>query len=143
MRPKKKILLIDANEERQSRLRYVLEINRYRVLGAASCAEARAIAVDFRPELAIAAWPLPAAELHAALDLMRRQAGTASLALCEGMTEPPADLFLFVDQVCCGHKCYAAEILERARVLCARKRGPRKGAQRAPQSEPAQKAAAA
>jgi len=125
MRPKKKILLIDSNEERRSVRKFVL-INRgfivQAVANAWDAAEA-AKALDF--DLAIGVWPFEGADLATLLDeLQRRHSQMKSMVIADRLTERPP--MLIVDAVLLKGQCSQFEIYERAKLLSARKRGPRK-----------------
>lgn len=124
MRPKKRILLIDAIEPRLSVRRYLLTTLGYRVFGAGSAEEALAIAAEHYPEMeaAVLVWPLKGArdlltELHA------RCPSTSTMLLAEGLRELPDSLF--PDCILYG-RIHANDFLDRLKMLAARKRGPKK-----------------
>ena len=111
MRPRKRILLIDSNEDRLGELRFVLEVRGYRVVRNAR-GQLDAIVVY---------WPIAqgtAARLKknnpdSPLVVLVPIAG--AFPLCTS-----ADLMLWDSQS-------RVEFLERLRILMARKRGPKKG----------------
>lgn len=128
MRPKKIILCVDDNEQILSVRTFLLETRGYRVL--------------------------PALSAHEALDQLRQVApGTVDLLLCDLMmpqmdgnelvrrakqlhpgmpamivsgTVQAADRALYADVFLPKGACSPAEMIERIRVLVARKRGPKK-----------------
>jgi DNA-binding NarL/FixJ family response regulator len=121
VRPKKKILLIDANENRLGIRRFLLETSGFAVLGAVTRGEAVAAAAA-KPELIVLNLPLPGdVEL---LDALRRAVPDANVLLVsEGAREAPAHI--------CGHLCLHGRVdpamfLESVRLLALSKRGPRK-----------------
>jgi DNA-binding response OmpR family regulator len=133
MRPKKKILLIDADRERCSVWAYVLATNGYAVHVAEDAAEAKALAVIASPDLAIAVLPMPG--LDGFLDWWRLAAcGRAAIVICEekraSLAEAAQDAFPSLADVTLHSNVPAAELLEQVKVLSARKRGPRKGVSR-------------
>jgi CheY-like chemotaxis protein len=121
MRPKKKILIVDVNEERLSTRRFLLTNKGYAVSSASSRAEALAVASGIDPALAIVVLPLPdAAQLLA--DLRAHAPFTHTLVLAENAKEHPG---LFADMTLWG-KPPVAELLDRIAIAAACKRGPKK-----------------
>lgn len=124
MRPKKRILLIDPNEVRASVRTYMLTIHGYRVIRALGAAEARQLFDALLPDLVLADRSTP--DLGQLLDrLHERNSSVPHLVLAEALRE-------------CNVTCDAflagagnADLIERVRVMVARKRGPKKGIQRA------------
>ena len=119
MRSKKRILLIDSNEARLSVRRYMLGIRGFLVFGAETIAEARGLSNTCAPELVIAASDVP--NLQWGLTAMHEDA-----AHILQMVLHPAkgECSIVADAV--AYNPTAEEIYERARIMSARKRGPRK-----------------
>jgi len=128
MRPKKTILCVDDNEQILSVRSFTLETRGYRVLALSSPHEALAIISNSLPgsiDLLLCDLLMPqmdgnelvrrAKQLHPALPAMI-VSGTVTSYDRAGR----ADVFLPKGA------CSAAEMLERIRILVARKRGPRK-----------------
>ena len=125
MRPRKRILLIDSNELRQSTRRYMLTIRGFAVHAAASAEEAHELAADHDPDLVIACWPMAGTDLGRLLDhLYEQRPAMRSMLLAEQLSSPPENVT--VDACILKGNCSPAEIVDRAKFLCARKRGPKK-----------------
>jgi len=125
MRPKKKILIADNNEQSLSVRKFLLETRGYNVFACASSRDALAVAAEGGIDLVIANLALP--EMDGA-ELIRQ---------CKKlMPETPAILFStrlrFYDKQMPAEIFLPmgldspAEVLERIRVLLVRKRGPKK-----------------
>lgn len=119
MRPPKRILLIDADEERQSVTRFMLEINRFTVISANSVPKAPSH--DWF-DVVIGYWPVDAGAMD---KLARKQLHAKSMLVAPAAVKDPSDAV--VDAVILKGQHYAANILETAKTLTARKRGPVKG----------------
>jgi len=132
MRPKKRILLIDSSETRLSTRRFVLETRGLAVAGASTPEEARDLANSFQPEVIVAAWPFTSGDLVRLLDQIREELPFApSLLIAETLVEAPA---VVADATVLKGSCSMAEIVERIKILAARKRGPRPGTPKPVQS---------
>ncbi len=132
MRPKKIILCVDDNEQTLAVRSFLLETRGYRVLTATSGHEALEILEKYAPgELSLLISDLIMPQMDGA-ELIRRvrevQPGLPSLMVSGTVTSfergSVADVFLPKGA------CSPVELLERVRVLVARKRGPKKGSQR-------------
>jgi hypothetical protein len=118
MRPPKRILIIDANEDRQSITRFALETNMFRTVSYKTVDSARtnlSVPID----AALAYWPCDADMLAS---LVRDND-------CKGIVVAPqratCPLELFADAVLLKHACAMSDIIERLKYACARKRGPK------------------
>jgi DNA-binding response OmpR family regulator len=127
MRPKKKILLIDADETRCSVRSFVLANRGFRVFPVANAGDARRTAAIADLDLVMLCWPFERGD-ELLNELRATCAHAPSLVIAEKSREAPAGLF--ADAILLKGACSQPEVNERARVMCARKRGPRKGAQR-------------
>ena len=118
MRPRKKILLIDADETRRGILAYALDINRFAVR---QCGSVKMGAAEIRQnefDLILGQWPLPA-------DLYSR--------LCLKSTCAVLTVVGNGDQTCAENGQIMSptteDLLDRIAFLAAGKRGPKKGFQ--------------
>jgi DNA-binding response OmpR family regulator len=123
VRPKKIILCVDSNELRLSLLGFMLSTNGYRVLPAASGDEAIALFSDVLPDLVIADFEQDQRDRVVAR--LKQIASYVPMILLGDLKKMEAQL----------HRADAALdrngshqwLLERIKVMAARKRGPRKG----------------
>jgi two-component system response regulator CpxR len=131
MRPKKIILCVDDNEQTLAVRKFLLETRGYRVLQATSGHEALEIVESYAEgEISLLLCDLLMPGMDG-VELIRRvrelQAGIPSLMVSGTVTSfergSGADVFLPKGA------CSPVELLERVRVLVARKRGPKKGSQ--------------
>ena len=123
MRPKKKILLVGVNEDRLGVLKFTLEVNRFTATCAPTAGEALDLLQQRSYDLLLCDWPLIGIERL--LDQARGIDETLhSLVMAPGQSQPPDDVF-FADEILRRGGCRSAELLERVKLLTARKRGPR------------------
>jgi two-component system response regulator CpxR len=131
MRPRKTILCVDDNEQVLSVRKFLLETRGYRVIPLGSSVEALAFLKDAMPgsvDLLLADLILPQMDGN---ELIRRakqvHPGLPSLLISGTVTTferaAAADAFLPKGA------CTPAELLDRIRILVARKRGPKKHVQ--------------
>jgi len=126
VRPKKRILLIDSNENRQSMRRFVFETRGLAVFSASTPDEARDLSRDAHPDVVIAVWPFTGGDLAQLVDQVREEAPFApSLLIVENLSVPPTSIV--ADATMCKGAFSMADVVERIKVLAARKRGPRPG----------------
>lgn len=132
MRPKKIILCVDDNEQALSIRKFLLETRGYRVLTATGGHEALEIVEKFAPgELSLLLCDLIMPQMDG-VELIRRvrdlQPGLPSLMVSGTVTsfERGAGADVFLPKGASS----PVELLERVRVLVARKRGPKKGSHR-------------
>jgi len=116
MRPKKTILLVDANEERRSLNSFKLHTRGYRVFAASNADDALAItdAID----LAIVNLP-EGNDLIRAMKKTRPEMRTILMGTEEDVPCHDADMLMH-------EGASGASLLERVRVLVERRRGPKK-----------------
>ncbi len=139
MRPKKVILCVDDNEQELAVMRFMLATNGYRVLAAPSGQEAIAIfATAPQIDLVLADARMPQMSGVQLAERLKRMRSYVPLILLgdaqAGAPSGSGDLHV-ADAVLARKSCSSQELLERIKVMSARKRGPRKGAQRMPQVE--------
>jgi DNA-binding response OmpR family regulator len=125
MRPKKIILLVDADENDTSLLRFVIENQgRYRVVAASTTKEAK-----------IAIW---VASVDLVLCVVGKDIGEETITSVKQarpyipmmvMVHRPETCLFIADSII-SKSTTPIELLERIAVMSARKRGPRKGYQR-------------
>ena len=129
MRPKKVILCVDDNEQELSVLKFMLETNGYRVLAALNGQEAIAIfATAPLIDLVLADTTMPQMSGGQLVERLKRMRGHVSMILL-GDVQASGELHV-ADAVLVKKNCSSQKLLERIKVMSARKRGPRKGAQR-------------
>ncbi len=139
MRPKKVILSIDGNENTLSVRTFLLETRGYRVLTAVSAQAALEILEQTLPgaiDLLISDLLLPGMDGN---ELVRRakQIHPTLPALLVSGTVTSYDRALAADAFLPKGASSPAELLERIRVLVARKRGPKKHVPAPTPAEPA------
>lgn len=131
MRPRKRILCAIENEQDLSICRFMLETNGYRALMASTIQQTIEVFANDYVDLVLVKFAL--AEDGDRLIVRLKQ------------IEPHIPMILLADQrqvtsdICHAdanirRQCSAAELLERLKVMCTRKRGQRKGTSRPVQS---------
>ena len=128
MRPKKTILCVDHNEQTLSIRTFLLETRGYRVVGVTTAHEALEVVDRAAPgsiDLLLADLLLPQMDGN---ELVRRakQRHPALPAMLVSGTVTAFERASSADVFLPKGACSAAEMLERIRVLVARKRGPKK-----------------
>jgi CheY-like chemotaxis protein len=139
MRPKKVILCVDDNEQTLSIRTFLLETRGYRVLNASTAQAALEILEQTLPgtlDLLISDLLLPGMDGN---ELVRRakHIHPALPALIVSGTVTSFDRALAADAFLPKGASSPIELLERIRVLVARKRGPKKHPRPAPAEAPA------
>jgi two-component system, OmpR family, response regulator CpxR len=134
MRPKKTILCVDDNEQVLSVRTYLLDIRGYRVIPAASSQEALEVLERSLPgtiDLILCDLLMPQMDGN---ELVRRakQLHPGLPAMIVSGTVNSFDRALHADVFLPKGAASAAEMIERIRVLVARKRGPKKSVAPAP-----------
>jgi len=125
MRPKKNILCVDDNEQTLSVRKFLLETRGYRVYTAISGQEAIAVFSTTHIDLVLTDLGLPQMDGNALIGHLKEMGPETPMILTSdtvraGERTHSADAFLA--KGCCS----PAEIVERIRVMSARKRGPKK-----------------
>jgi CheY-like chemotaxis protein len=130
MRPKKVILCVDDNEQELSVLKFMLATNGYRVLTASNGQEAIAVfATAPQIDLVLADTTMPKMSGGQLVERLKRMGGHVPMILLGDAQAATGELHV-ADAVLVKKNCSTQELLERIKVMSARKRGPRKGAQR-------------
>jgi DNA-binding response OmpR family regulator len=125
MRPRKVVLYVSVSEQEQSVMRFMLETNRYRVLSAASEEQAVSIFINTIADLVLVDYEMGLESGNQVTAAMKELAphvpiillGDVAVIRGEGIA---ADCAL-------PRGIRTCELLERIKVMSARKRGPRKG----------------
>ena len=129
MRPKKIILCVDDNEQELSVMSFMLSTNGYRVIPAANGQEAIAAFSNVAVDLVLADHNMPQMNGGQLIGRLKRVAAHVPMILL-GDPQTLSGEMHAADAVLAKKNCSPHELLERIKVMSARKRGPRKGAQR-------------
>jgi two-component system, OmpR family, response regulator CpxR len=135
MRPKKVILCVDDNEQELSVLKFMLATNGYRVISASNGQEAIGVFSENAVDLVLADFAMPQMNGNQLVDRLKQIASHIPMILLGDPQKMGGDIHA-ADALLAKKNCTAQELLERIKVMSARKRGPRKGSVRmAPVSE--------
>lgn len=129
MRPKKVILCVDDNEQELSVLKFMLSTNGYRVISATSGQEAIGIFSELAVDLVLADFAMPQMNGSQLVDRLKEAASHVPMILLGDPQRMSGDIHS-ADALLAKKSCSPQELLERIKVLSARKRGPRKGSVR-------------
>jgi len=129
MRPKKVILCAIDNEQELSVLKFLLSTNGYRVLAAANGQEAIDAFSSMAIDLVMADQSLPQMSGNQMAARLKQIAAYVPVLLL-GDSHAMGSELLAADALVAKKNCSPQELLERVKAMSARKRGPRKGAQR-------------
>jgi len=129
MRPKKVILCVDDSEQELSVLKFMLATNGYRALAATNAQDAFSILTSVQVDLALVGFTMQPSHGKPLVERIKRMSVHVPVILlgdpvAQGAEIHAADAFLP------RKSCSAQQLLERVKVMSARKRGPRKGSQR-------------
>jgi len=129
MRPKKVILCVDDNEQDLSVMSFMLATNGYRVVPARNGQEAIAIFAGMQVDLVLADFAMPQMNGCQLVERLKQIASHVPMILL-GDPQKMAGEMHSADALLAKKNCSPQELLERIKVMSARKRGPRKGSQR-------------
>lgn len=129
MRPKKIILCVDDNEQELSVLKFMLATNGYRVISANSGADAIGIFADTAVDLVLSDFAMPQMNGDQLVVRLKQIASHVPMILL-GDPHKMGDQAHGADALLPKKNCSPQELLERIRIMSARKRGPRKGSTR-------------
>jgi CheY-like chemotaxis protein len=129
MRPKKIILCVDDNEQELSVLKFMLATNGYRVVSAHSGQEAIGIFADTPVDLVISDFAMPQMNGDQLVIRLKQIASHVPMILL-GDPHKMGDQAHCADVLLPKKNCSPQELLERIKIMSARKRGPRKGSTR-------------
>ena len=126
MRPKKTILCVDDNEQSLSVSKFMLETRGYRVLTASNSEQALELFREGGIDLVLSDLIMPYMDGNELVRRMKELAPEVPAILISGSVKAfdranRADAFLPKGA------CSPVELLERVRLMVARKRGPKKG----------------
>ncbi|MGA2570789.1 MAG: response regulator [Terracidiphilus sp.] len=135
MRPKKIILCVNDNVQELSVLRFMLATNGYRVLAASNSQEATAVLAT-APQIDLVLADTTVSQINGVqlAERLKRAKPSVPMILFGDAQAVSGEMHV-ADAVLARKSCSTQELLERIKVMSARKRGPRKGAQRIPQVE--------
>jgi len=126
MRPKKIILCVDDNELELSVLKFMLSTNGYRVLSATTGQEALDLFSEIQVDLVLADFAMPEMNGSQLIVLLKQIASHIPMILL-GNPAAYAGQIHSVDALLSKRLTTPGELLERVKMMSARKRGPRKG----------------
>jgi CheY-like chemotaxis protein len=129
MRPKKIILCVEDNEQELSVLKFMLTTNGYRVLSAASAQEAIGVFSESTVDLVLADYSLPQMNGCQMVERLKQIASHVPMIVLGDPQRMAGELHA-ADALLAKKNCSSLELLERIKVMSARKRGPRKGSVR-------------
>jgi len=129
MRPKKIILCVDDNEQELSVLKFMLSTNGYRVVSANNGADAIDVFGDHSVDLVLSDYAMPQMNGDQLVNRLKQIASHVPMILL-GDPQKMGDQLHGADALLPKKTCSAQELLERIKVMSARKRGPRKGSTR-------------
>jgi CheY-like chemotaxis protein len=134
MRPKKVILCVDDNEQELSVLKFMLATNGYRVVSAATGQEAIGIFAATAVDLVLADFAMPQMDGNQLVSRLKQIASHVPMILLGDPQKMGSEMHA-ADALLAKKSCSAQELLERIKLISARKRGPRKGSMRMAQVE--------
>lgn len=129
MRPKKIILCVDDNEQELSVLSFMLSTNGYRVLSACNGQEAIEAFSTHAVDLVLSDFSMPQMNGGQLVGRLKELGSHVPMVLLGDPQAINGEGYA-ADAVLSKKNCSPAEMLERVKIMSARKRGPRKGAQR-------------
>jgi CheY-like chemotaxis protein len=126
MRPKKIILCVDDNEQELSVLKFMLATNGYRVVSACSGQEAIGLFAEMQVDLVLADFGMPQMNGNQLIDRLKQIASHVPMILLGDPQKMSCEMHA-ADALLAKKNCTPQELLERIKIMSARKRGPRKG----------------
>jgi two-component system response regulator CpxR len=135
MRPKKIILCVNDNEQELSVTSFMLNTNGYRVVPAKNGQEAIELFSGMQVDLVLADYGMPNMNGGQLVARLKQIAAHVPMILL-GDPQTMAGQIHAADALLAKKQCSPQELLERIKIMSARKRGPRKGTVRqAPATE--------
>jgi two-component system, OmpR family, response regulator CpxR len=126
MRPKKVILCVDDNEQELSVLKFMLATNGYKVISAINGQEAIGVFAGTQVDLVLADFAMPQMDGSQLVSRLKQIAAHVPMILLGDPQKMGSEMHA-ADALLAKRNCSAQELLERIKVMSARKRGPRKG----------------
>ena len=139
MRPKKVILCVDDNEQELSVLKFMLSTNGYKVVAATNGQEAIGAFQANLVDLVLADFNMQPMKGDQLVNRLKAIASHVPMILLGDPQMMGGEIHV-ADALIAKKNCSPQDLLERIKIMSARKRGPRKGTQRV--APPAQLAAA-
>jgi len=129
MRPKKVILCVDDNEQDLSVLKFMLMTNGYRVLAATTGQDAIALFAENQIDLVLTDHAMPQMSGDQLILKLKHIASHVPMVIL-GDPQKMNGQIHGADALLAKKTCSPQELLERVKIMSARKRGPRKGISR-------------
>lgn len=126
MRPKKIILCVNDNEQELSVMSFMLNTNGYRVVPATNGQEAIELFSGMQVDLVLADYAMPQMNGAQMVSRMKQIASHVPMILLGDPQSLGGQIHL-ADALLAKKQCSPQELLERIKIMSARKRGPRKG----------------
>ena len=126
MRPKKIILCVNDNEQELSIMSFMLNTNGYRVVPATNGQEAIELFAGMQVDLVLADYTMPQMNGNQLVNRLKQIASHVPMILL-GDTQAMGGQMHMADALIAKKQCTTQELLERIKIMSARKRGPRKG----------------
>jgi len=140
MRPKKIILCVNDNEQELSVMSFMLSTNGYRVVPATNGQDAIEIYSGMQVDLVLADYAMPQMNGAQLVSKLKQIASHVPMILL-GDPQTVGGQIHLADALLAKKQLSPQELLERIKIMSARKRGPRKGTLR--QTAPVAELAAA
>jgi two-component system response regulator CpxR len=129
MRPKKIILCVNDNEQELSIMSFMLNTNGYRVVPATNGQEAIELFSGMQVDLVLADYTMPQMNGNQLVNRLKQIASHVPMILL-GDSQAMGGQIHMADALIAKKQCTPQELLERIKIMSARKRGPRKGTMR-------------
>ena len=129
MRPKKVILCVDDNEQELSVLKFMLATNGYRVVSATGGQEAIDVFAASQVDMVLADYAMPQMNGNQLVYRLKQIAPHVPMILLGDPLRMGGEMH-GADALLTKKNCSVHELLERIKVMSARKRGPKKGTHR-------------
>ncbi len=129
MRPKKIILCVDDSEQDLSVLKFMLVTNGYRVVSTPNPQEAIGLFAELTVDLVITDYAMPQMNGDQLVRRLKQMTPGVPMILL-GDPHKMGDQLHGADALLGKKQCSSQELLERIKIMSARKRGPRKGSTR-------------
>jgi two-component system response regulator CpxR len=129
MRPKKVILCVDDNEQELSVLKFMLSTNGYKVVSASNGQEAISVFSVNQVDLVLADFNMQPMNGDQLVHRLKGIAAHVPMVLMADAQTTGSEIHV-ADALLAKKHCSPQDLLEKIKVMSARKRGPRKGAQR-------------
>ncbi len=126
MRPKKIILCVNDNEQELSVMSFMLNTNGYRVVPATNGQEAIELFSGMQVDLVLTDYAMPQMNGAQMVGRLKQIASHVPMILLGDPQSMGGQIHL-ADALLAKKQCSPQELLERIKIMSARKRGPRKG----------------